>query len=432
MASLYEQTNINGLRLPNRFVRSATWDGLADDYGCVTPRMIDLTTRLADGGVGLIITGHAYVHQTGQHSPWQLGIDRDDVMPGLAKLTHSVHLRGGKIVVQLGFGGAYLSKARLRSLTVEDIKRLVSWFGGAARRAQATGFDGVQIFAAHGFLLSQFLSPRYNPRTDEYGGTIENRGRILKEVFQSVRQMVGPSFPILVKLNTQDFVENGLTLQESIFVAKMLEEQGLDALELSGGLLNLPNLLADTINSEEDEVYFLNEARAFKNDLTIPLIIVGGIRSYSVANQLVRDGVADYISMCRPFICEPDLVNRWEAGDRSTAACKSCNNCIEEVKKGRGLGCVPLEPETQDTFFPQISATVAASPPHPTGSVYQISIGLEQHRATFTPVIKIQMVCNDNICDQSPFFPLESDDYANVHQAINELVEQHRKQFSAD
>ena len=430
MTSLFDQTKINRMRLPNRFVRSATWDGLADDYGCVTPKMIDLTTRLADGGVGLIITGHAYVHQTGQHSPWQLGIDRDELIPGLEELTRNVHLRGGNIVVQLGYGGAYLSRARLRSLTIDDIKRLVSWFGGAARRAQEAGFDGVQIFAAHGFLLSQFLSPRYNPRTDEYGGKILNRGRILKEVFQAVRKMVGPSFPILAKLNTQDFVENGLTLEESIFVAKMLEDQGLDALELSGGLLNLPNLLANTIDSEKDEVYFLKESRAFKNELTIPLIMVGGIRSYSIADQLVKDGVADYISMCRPFICEPDLVNRWEAGDRSKAACKSCNNCIEEVKKGSGLACIPLEPETQDTFFPQMSTTVAASPPHPTGTVYQISIGLEQYQTIFTPVIKIQMVCNEKICEQSPSFPLETDDYAKVHQAINDLLEQHRKRVS--
>ena len=180
--SLFDTANINTLFLANRFIRSATWEGLAGDKGECTPRLIGLMAELARGGVGLIVTGHTYVHQNGRHSPWQLGIDRDELIPGLQKMTRAVHDEGGKIAVQLGYGGAYLSKSRLRSLSVEDIGDAVMAYAKAAVRAKAAAFDAVQIFAAHGFLLSQFLCPRYNDRTDIYGGSIKNRARILLEV----------------------------------------------------------------------------------------------------------------------------------------------------------------------------------------------------------------------------------------------------------
>ena len=150
-------------------------------------------------------------------------------------------------------------------------------FGQAALRAKRAGFDGVEIFAAHGFFLSQLLCPRYNDRTDAYGGDIENRARALMEVLQSVRNAVGPAYPVLVKLNVQDFVENGLTLQDSVRVGVMLQEAGIDAIELSGGLLNNPNLMREKIRSEEDEAYFKEQTRAFKEKIHVPLILVGGI-----------------------------------------------------------------------------------------------------------------------------------------------------------
>jgi 2,4-dienoyl-CoA reductase-like NADH-dependent reductase (Old Yellow Enzyme family) len=385
--------------------------------------MIDLMAKLADGGVGLIITGHAFVHQQGRHQPWQLGIHTDELVPGLKAMTEAVHEKGGKIVVQLGYGGAYLSKSRVTGMTVQDLQEVFKAFGEAALRAKEAGFDGVQIFAAHGFFLSQLLCPRYNDRTDAYGGAIENRARALMEVLQSVRSAVGQEYPVMVKLNVQDFAENGLTLEDSVQVGIMLQEAGVDAIELSGGLLNNPNLMREKIRSEEDEAYFKGEARAFKEKIQVPLILVGGIRSYYVAKQLVDTGTVDYISMCRPFICEPDLINRWKAGDVDKAACISCNNCIEQAKKGEGISCMPLEEAEPESFFPQVSEEIPASPPHPAGTSYRISIGLEQWESNFIPVVKIQMIRDGTVSEVAPSFPLGTEDHAIVSKTIADLLD---------
>jgi 2,4-dienoyl-CoA reductase-like NADH-dependent reductase (Old Yellow Enzyme family) len=425
MVDMFHPTELNGLTLANRFIRSATWEGLATDEGACSPRLIDVMAGLAAGGVGLIITGHAYVHQYGQHSPWQLGIHQDELIPSLRRMTDAVHAAGGKIVVQIGYGGAYLSKSRLRSMTVQDIQKVVRAFAGAAERAQTAGFDGVQIFAAHGFLLGQFLCPRYNDRSDAYGGCIENRARCLLEVLASIRTTVGRSYPVLVKLNCRDFVENGLCLEDSVRVGIMLAEGGVDAIELSGGLLNNPNLLREKILSETDEAYFRGEAIAFKQKINIPLILVGGIRSYHVAKQLVDEGVADYISMCRPFIREPDLIHRWQSGNHQRAACISCNGCVEQVKQGKGIQCLPLDDVSAETFFPQLTEDVPASPPHPPGTSYRISLGLEQWDSQYLPVVKVQMAFNGKTSERSLSFPLGTQDHANVQQAVQRLIVKH-------
>lgn len=425
MAQLFEQSEINGMLLANRFVRAATWEGMATDDGASTSKLVDLMARLAAGGVGLIITGHTYVRPDGQHSPWQLGIHNDEMIPGLKAVTQGVHENGAKIVLQLGYGGAYLSKSRVAKMTLQDIQELVTAYGIAAMRAQKAGFDGVQIFAAHGFFLSQLLCPRYNDRSDTYGGNIRNRARALLEVLQSVRHHTGDDYPVLVKLNGQDFVENGLTLEDSVKVGMMLEEKGIDAIELSGGLLNNPNIMQSKIDTDSTGAYFENEARAFKEKIDVPLILVGGIRSYEVAQRLIDDGVADYISMSRPLIRDPELILRWKAGELLEAECISCNNCFEQIKQGKGVSCVPLEAEPVESFFPQISKTVPASLPHPPGTGYQVSIGLEQWDASFIPVVKIQIVQGEKILDRGPSFPLGSEDHQKVNKAISELLEEY-------
>jgi 2,4-dienoyl-CoA reductase-like NADH-dependent reductase (Old Yellow Enzyme family) len=422
MNTLFKSSGINTMSLANRFIRSATWEGMAEDDGRCSSRLIELMSELAKGGVGLIVTGHTYVHQNGRHSPWQLGIDRDGLIPGLKKMTQAVHEQGGKIAVQLGYGGAYLSRSRVRSLSIDDIHELVEAYGQAAIRAKEADFDAVQIFAAHGFFLSQLLCPRYNDRTDIYGGDLKNRARLLLEVLEAVRKAVGPNYPVLAKMNAQDFVENGMSPEEAIQVGLMLEDKGIDAIELSGGLLNNPNVLRTYISSDADEAYLQNEARAFKEKLKVPLILVGGIRSYNVARQLIEQGTADYVSMCRPFICEPDLVNRWDSGNLAKAACISCNNCVEEGKAGRGISCIPLDKPKADTFFPQLTETIPASPPHPPGTNYRISIGLEQVDAGFSPVFKVEMEHNGKLSGHPPYFPLDSDDYTRVSSVITELL----------
>ena len=363
MSKLFEHTEINGMTLSNRFVRSATWEGMAAEDGACTPKLIDLMADLAIGGVGLIISSHAYVQKEGQASPWQLGIYKDELVPGLQDMTDAVHENNGKIVIQLAHGGYYahpkligktpkapsnaegISKTPREEMSADDIQNVVSAFKAGAKRAKAAGFDGIQIHSAHGYLLSQFLSPAFNQRNDEYGGDIQNRARVHIAVLQGIRQVVGDDYPVLIKINCQDFIENGLTIEDSLQAAKMLVAESIDAIELSGGILSSPKLSPSRvgIKTEDKEAYFQEDAKAFKAQLDVPLILVGGNRSFSVAEHLVQDGIADYISMSRPFIREPDLINRWRSGDLSKATCVSDNMCFGPASKGEGIYCVTEE-----------------------------------------------------------------------------------------
>ena len=223
-------------------------------------------------------------------------------------------------------------------------------------------------------------------------------------------------------MNSRDFVENGMTLQEAVEVGAMLEEAGIDAIELSGGLLNNPDIMRDDIKTEEDEAYFQDEAKAFKEEIHVPLILVGGIRSYAVAGKLVEQGAADFISMSRPFICEPDLVRRWQSGDTAKAACISCNNCVEQGQKGLGISCIPRVSPKPETFFPQVTETVSASAPHPPSTNYKISIGLEQTAEGFSPVVKIELEHNGVVLEQAPYFPIGSDDFERVNATMAQML----------
>ncbi len=416
------------MTLNNRFVRSATWDGMATDKGETTPKMVALVSKLAAGEVGLILTGHAFVHEKGRHQPWQLGIHSDEMLPGLSRLADAVHHQGGKIAVQLGFGGSYLSKERVGRMTLQNLFEVVKAFGEASRRAKTAGFDGVQILAAHGFLISQFLCPRYNARTDRYGGDIGNRARILMEVVESVRTATGSAFPVLAKLNCRDFVEGGLSLEDSIRVGQMLQAAGIDAIELSGGLLNNPNLLAENIRTEAQEAYFRQEASAFKEKVRVPLILVGGIRSYSVSQRLVEAGIADYVALCRPFIREPGLIRRWKAWDLRKAECISCNNCIEQAKKGDGISCVPLDAADAEPFYVQSTREIPADSCHPPGTSYVVSFGLRQRESGFFPEIRVQMAHRGKPSSGGIFFPAGTQDPLKVHRAVEALLQEQAKQ----
>jgi 2,4-dienoyl-CoA reductase-like NADH-dependent reductase (Old Yellow Enzyme family) len=360
---LFESSTINGMTLANRFVRSATWEGMATEDGRVTPKLIDTMTALADGGVGLIISGHAYVTPVGQASPWQMGIYDDSLTVDLRSMTDAVHQAGGRIMAQLAHAGHFalkkaigtapvvasnfdgLARTPRTELSEADIRNLESGYVAAARRAQAAGFDGIQLHSAHGYLLSQFLSPWFNRRTDNYGGSLDNRVRIHVETIRAIRQAVGADYPVLVKMNCEDFSDGGLTVEESIAAAGQMVAAGLDAIELSGGLLTGGKLSPSrfNINTEEKEAYFKEAARAFKTALDVPLILVGGIRSPEVAERLLDQGTADYLSMSRPLICEPNLIRRWKSGDRTRARCLSDNLCFGPGMTGKGIYCVTEE-----------------------------------------------------------------------------------------
>jgi 2,4-dienoyl-CoA reductase-like NADH-dependent reductase (Old Yellow Enzyme family) len=360
MSRLFETTEIKGMQLANRFVRSATWEGMASEHGACTPRLIDLMARLAQGGVGLIITGHAYIRTDGQARPWQLGVYKDELIKGLREMTRSVHEHGSRIALQIAHAGLFanpeltgqrptapsrvegFTQTAGEEMTMEDIQAMVESFCEAARRAKEATFDAVEIHAAHGYLLSQFLSPAFNKRGDAYGGTVENRTRLLLDILRALRARLGPQFPILVKLNSEDFLDSGLTAEESVRAGALLQESGIDAIELSGGTIASGKLGPSRreITSEGKEAYFREAAKLFKENLRVPLILVGGIRSFQLAEKLVEENYADYIAMSRPFIREPGLINRWASGDLRRATCLSDNQCFKPARAGEGIYCV--------------------------------------------------------------------------------------------
>jgi len=305
----------------------------------------------------LIITGHAYVSREGQATPWQLGAYSRELLPGLNQMTDAVHKADGKIILQLAHAGCYaavsltgteaiapslITKPICREMTKDDIQRLTDAFVKGAELAQKAGFDGIQIHAAHGYLLSQFLSPFYNKRTDQYGGNIESRSRIITEILQAVRGAVGYKFPVLIKINSEDFIENGFSQDDMLRLSEALEKAGIDALELSGGILNARkyNPVRSGANSEDKEVFYQDAAKRYKEKIRVPLILVGGIRSFHIAEKLVNYGVTDYIAISRPFIREPHLIKRWKSGDTAKAACISDNKCFKPAMEGKGICCV--------------------------------------------------------------------------------------------
>jgi 2,4-dienoyl-CoA reductase-like NADH-dependent reductase (Old Yellow Enzyme family) len=226
-----------------------------------------------------------------------------------------------------------------RVMTDEDIDRIIAAFGQAARRVQEAGFDGVQIHGAHGYLVSQFLSPLSNQRQDKWGGSLEHRMRFVIEVARSIKNQVDDSFPVMIKLGCKDYLKSGdgLRIEEGAAVAKALEQEGICLIEISHCNQDMSyrkkNLLG--ITSEEKEACFLPEARIVRKATSLPLSIVGGMRSPGVMEDIIDSGVSDMISICRPLIREPDLIKRWKTGDRSTADCISCGKCFNLDDQGK-------------------------------------------------------------------------------------------------
>ena len=365
MNILFEPISIKNMTLRNRFVRSATYDGCSDRNGQVTEKQIKLYTDLADGGVGLIISGIAYVHPSGQISPFQNTIAHDASIPGLERLTRAVHDRGAKIAVQLFHAGRESARFlepkneraigpsvipddpffrnKYRPATTEEIRTITRAFGDAAARAKTAGFDAVQLHGAHAYLLSQFLSPYTNRREDEYGGSFENRLRFHREIYLNIREKVGDAYPVLIKTGGEDGFSGGLEFREGRAAAKRFSQWGFDALELSQGLRGKwyeETEFRTKINRVEKEAYFRDWSKEVKRLVNIPVMMVGGLRSIGLMETLVENGEADFISLCRPLIKEPHIINAWRSGNRARADCISCNKCYERLLKGEALHCV--------------------------------------------------------------------------------------------
>lgn len=341
MPELFRSVTVGRLVLRNRFMRSATAERLSGDDGTPLPALADVAAGLAAGGVGLIVMGHTFVRPDGKASRAMAGLWRDDQVPAFARVADAVHSAGGVAAVQINHGGRQsdpgLTGAELvapsavadwrvphRALREDEILSLVEAYGQAARRVREAGFDAVQIHAAHGYLVGQFLSPHANKRDDDWGGSAEKRMRFLREVATRVRAAVGSDYPILIKLGLADFIDGGLQLDEGLAVLERLADWGIDLVEISGGAGDGNS--RGGITTEADEGYFRPWAREARRRTDLPLALVGGFRSLSVMQATVDEGIADVISMSRPFIREPDLVTRL-AGTQLKARCISCGAC---------------------------------------------------------------------------------------------------------
>lgn len=352
---LFSPVRIGSIEIANRFVRSATHDFLADNDGRVTPEQIRLFEELARGGVGLILTGHAYVSQEGKASLRQTGADTDEKIPGLRHIAESVHKTRSKIFLQISHAGRQtkpklcgctpaapsmiyepIYKLTPRAMTEDDIRRTMEDFIQAGRRAGEAGFDGIQLHIAHGYLLSSFISPYTNRRTDSWGGNLTNRVRIVREILLGLRRHCGPEFVITAKLNAVDFLDGGLSLEESPVIARILEEDGLDGIEISGGMSEAgQGSVWKGEREEKEEGYFLHYAERIKKSLTIPVFGLGGFRTFSFMEQAVSSNRVDLISLSRPFIQDPYIVKKFRAGEIKKSACISCNGCFNP----RGISC---------------------------------------------------------------------------------------------
>lgn len=357
---LFSPVRIGNLELRNRLVRSATAERLATEpMGCVTPALADLYRGLARGGVGLIVTGHAYVAPGGKAQSEMLGVHCERVVVSLRTLVDAVHAEGGRIALQINHGGSRCHPEVVaeaiapsavpippdgppREMTVSEIVATVDAYGQAARRAREAGFDAVQLHGAHGYLIGQFLSPHSNRRADEWGGDLEGRFRFLAAVCKAVRGQVGADYPVFIKLgmaDNLDQVPDGLTPEEGAHIVGRLADLGLDAVEISGGYGGRGDFNSRLgVGSTTPEAYFRPMARLAKAATSLPVILVGGLRTRALMEEVLASGDADLLALCRPLIREPDLPAKLCNGQAKAATCISGGRCWPK-RMGEGISC---------------------------------------------------------------------------------------------
>ena len=342
---IFDKVKLNNIELKNRIVRSATGIYLSNSDGSPSDRENSIIDTISKNNVGLIIGAQAAVNKYGKATEIQNEISSDDLIPAHAKQVDIVHKNDSKIILQLGHAGAasisavdnfpagpsYIKSPFVdlepRPMTVEEIKGVVNDFGDAAVRAKKAGYDGVQIHAAHGYLLSQFLNPYFNDRTDEYGGPIENRFRFVAEVIENIQSKVGKDYPLFIKFNCNVEKDDDKFLDELVYMCEKCKEYGVEAVEISG--YNFTKL-----GRSGKHNYFIERASYIRKKVGIPVMLVGGIRSFADMKTVLDAGI-DFVSICRPFICEPDLITRLMEG-QEFAQCTSCSKCFYLfLKEGR-------------------------------------------------------------------------------------------------
>ncbi|MEO0881550.1 MAG: NADH:flavin oxidoreductase/NADH oxidase family protein [Pseudomonadota bacterium] len=342
-------TLTSGLALPNRLVKAAMTEGLADPQNTATARHATLYKRWANGGIGLQLTGNVQINRRNLERPGNVvieGAQSNEQRAALAAYAEAAKSGGGKVVMQLSHAGRQTPKAvnetpmapsavqvdmpgamfgMPREMTGDDILGVVQGFGHAAKVARETGFDGVQLHAAHGYLLSQFLSPLTNQRVDEWGGSLHNRAKLLLESIRSVKAQCGNDFSVSVKLNSTDFQKGGFSHEDCLAVIEMLNGEGLDFVEVSGGNYEQPQMAGidgmepkfeegERASTRAREAYFASYAKSVQDKATMPLLVTGGFRSVAAMNSALEDGEADLIGLGRPLCADPDLPQKLLSG----------------------------------------------------------------------------------------------------------------------
>ncbi|HDZ18916.1 MAG TPA: NADH:flavin oxidoreductase [archaeon] len=358
LETLFSPGKIGNITIKNRIVRSATFMFMAEKYGYIGDRLLNMYENLAKGGTGLIITGAVAIDPSAAGGSYQVCLYDESHISGHNKLVNLIHdYDDTKIAIQfnhlgrLGYHPKYPNFAPSpipykgtgitpQELTTQEVKQFIKKFIDAGQKAYECGYDLIQLHAAHGYFLNNFISPYTNIRSDEFGGSIQGRTKILVDIHNGIRDELGSQFPIIIKLQSQDYIPNGIIEAEGIKIAKIIANAGFDGIEPSGGGRESMEFMKNTLPSKtfkkpEGENYFLPFAKELKPYMKdCALILVGGIRNPMSAEIILKEGNADFISMSRPLIHEPELPSRWESGDLSPAKCISCNSCLVVMQKG--------------------------------------------------------------------------------------------------
>ena len=387
MYMIFEKTTIGNITLKNRIIRSATHDGLADEIGAPSDKLIQKYEHLAKSEIGCIITGYAAASRNGVSPyPRMMKIYEDNTIERYKALTDAVHQHNTPVILQIAHCGRQTSSKAIgvqkvapsnvlhtfypdkaKPLTEQEIYNIIEDFVSAAIRAEKAGFDGVQLHGGHGYLLHDFLSPFGNRRKDNWGGCLENRCRIVELIIKGIKEKT--SLPVWIKISAEDNRKNGMNVETTIEICKRLEKAGCDAIEVSCGTvqdgmntmrsqkmpmdavfkyrepcasfpkvlnkiaLPLANLVNPLLKQPSPlENFNVENAYKIKKSISIPVIVVGGIHKVEDMENIISSGKADFVSMCRPFICEPDLVKKFKNG-QTQAKCIMCNYCGLVIEK---------------------------------------------------------------------------------------------------
>lgn len=317
MKTLFDTTTLRRHTLKNCIWRSATWLALANAKGNVTDEIVRIYKELAEGGAAMIVTGLTSIVKHDAEIGGGVKFYDDRFIEGHRRLTDAIHKHSALVMMQTA-----IVDGPVDELSTEQVEYIVRQFGDAARRAEQAGYDGVQIHAAHFFYLSKFISPLVNHRTDRYGGDQRGRTRILDEILKDMRSKTGDDFIITMKINSTDEYPGGLTVQDFLVSCKLMADAGIDAIEVSG------NGTSHTgIKAGRNEGYFRAAAMSLATLVDVPVVLVGGLRSIERINQYLGETKIEYVSLSRPLIREPNLIQRWQTGDTKPSLCVSCNTC---------------------------------------------------------------------------------------------------------